>query len=104
MHTGPKRHHSDNLKSQERQALASFSTRTDMIIKKADEGLATVLMSHDNYISKVMQYLKNEQHYRKLQEDPTELFSQQIKSFLQEMVNRHSIDKETFSGLLPQKI
>ena len=75
VHTGPKRHHSDNLMSQERQALASLSTRTDIIIKKADKGSATVVMSREDYVSKVMQHLNIEQHYKKLQEDPTELFS-----------------------------
>ena len=93
MHTRLKRHHSDNLTSQERQALASLSTRTDIIIKKADKGLATVVMSHEDYISKVMQHLNDEQHYKKLQEDPNELFSRHIKSFLQEMASLHSIDK-----------
>ena len=56
-----------------------------------------VVMSCEDYVTKVMKHLNNEEHYKKLQEDLTGLFSQHIKSYLLEMKSRHSIDEDTFS-------
>ena len=41
----PKRHH-DNLTKKERKALSFLIARTDIVIKKADKGLASVVMEH----------------------------------------------------------
>ena len=71
----PKKHH-DNLTSEERQALSSLRARTDIVIKKADKGSATVVMSREDYISKVMCHLDDREYYRKLNEDPTIIFLQ----------------------------
>ena len=61
-------------------------------------------MEHEDYISKVMSHLNNSEHYKKLDEDPTDIFVQDIKNVLSDMVNRHSIDEEIASGLLPDGI
>ena len=55
-------------------------------------------------MTKVMEHLNNEEHYKKLQEDPTGLMSQQIESYLFEMKGPHFIDKATFFSLLLQNI
>ena len=41
----PRKPRCDKLMKEERQALVSLRTRTDIVIKKADEGSATVVMS-----------------------------------------------------------
>ena len=53
----------------------------DIVIKKADEGSAVVLMPQEDYISKAMQHLDNDQEYRRLDEDHTEEFANEISSF-----------------------
>ena len=94
-------HH--NLTKDQRKALVSLRSRTDIVIKKADKGSATVVMSRENYIAKVMQHLNDHQHYEKLSGDPTALFEREIKHFLEDMESRLSIDKSTMASLIPQK-
>ena len=44
-----------------------------------------VVMSKDDYITRVMHHLDNTQFYKKLADDPTERFSEEITSLLEEM-------------------
>ena len=67
--------HYDNLKKEERQALRSLMTRTDIVIRKADMGSATVIMSREDYINNVRCHLDNRDHYLKLGDDSTQNFS-----------------------------
>ena len=92
--------HYDNLMKEERQALSSLRAKTDIVIKKADKGSATVVMSREDYIFKFMCPLDDREHYRKLNEDPTIIFLQEIETYLSEMVSRHSIDEETARSLI----
>ena len=54
----------------------------------------------EQYVAEVMKHLRNQLHYEKLPGDPTELFFKEIKALLEDMVSRHSIDKETMASLL----
>ena len=54
-------------------------TRTDIVIKMADKGSATVIMSLQGYINKVQSHLDGRDHYLKLDNDPNQRFSQEIK-------------------------
>ena len=90
----------DSLTRPERQAMSSLRTRNDIIIKRAEKGSATVVMSKEDYMTKVMQYLNNEQHHHKLDEDPTEQYAQEI-TFLTNMVNCQVIDKDGYNYLHP---
>ena len=98
----PKKHH-DNLTREERQALSSLRAGTDIVIKKADKGSATVVMPREDYISKVICHLGDRERYRKLNEDPTIIFLQEIETYLSEMVSRHSINEETDRSLIPDE-
>ena len=81
--------------------MSSLRTQNDIIVKQADKGSASVVMLKEDYMTKVMQHLNNEQHYRKLDEDPTEQYSQEITTFLRDMVNRQVIDKDGYNYLCP---
>ena len=83
----------DNLTRPERKAMSSLRTRNDIIVKRADKGSATVVMSKEDYMTKVMQHLNNEQHYRELNEDPTDQYTQEITTSLTDMVNHQVIIK-----------
>ena len=61
-------------------------------------------MSREDYIVKVMQHLDNREHYEKLNDDPTERYTDEIKNFLMEMVRRCSIDKDTMSCVMPNEV
>ena len=47
---GPKYHPDDNLTSQERKALLSLRSRSNLIIKPVDKGSATVVMLRQDYL------------------------------------------------------
>ena len=91
----------DNLTRPQRKAMSSFRTQNDIMIKQADKGSATVVTLKEDYMTKVMQHLNNEQHNRKLDEDPTEQYAQEITTFLTNMVNRQFIDKDGYNYLRP---
>ena len=90
----------DNLTKDEQLALRTLIQRTDIIIKQADKGSATVVMSREDYVSKAMDHLDNTDYYQKLGEDPTKMFSEEVEQFLKGMVDRCSIDKITMQSLL----
>ena len=65
-----------------------------MVIKKVDKGSVTVVMEREDYISKSMSLLNNREHYRQLDEDPTDILVQDIKNVLSNMVNSRFINEE----------
>ena len=101
---GPRHRSRDNISSQERKALSTLRSRTDIVIKPADKGSATVVMSLEDYLTKVMCHLNNDQFYEKLQHDPTEQFSDDITSLLADMFSRRVIDKHTLEFLRPRDV
>ena len=90
---GPSNHLHDNLTSQERKALLSLRSRTD-IIKPAEKGSATVVIARQDYLAKVMSHLEKKNFYRKLDEDPMERFAKEVMSFLQNTTNKQTINQE----------
>ena len=99
----PRNHPHKNLTSWERKALLLLRTPTDITIKPANKGSATVVMSRWDYLVKVMSHLENENFYRRLDEDPTERFAEKITSELYNMTDKHVNNKGIFNYLQPQK-
>ena len=93
---GPTHRSNDNISSDERKALSSLRRRTDIVIKIADKGSATVVMFKDDYLTRVMHHLHNTQLYKKLADDPTECFSVELTSFLEEIKEQRVLEKETY--------
>ena len=57
-----------------------------------------------DYVKEVTEHLQTKQYYEKFTEDPTELFSSEIKHVLENnMVCHQSIDEVKKAGLLPNK-
>ena len=73
------------------------------MIKPADKGSATVIMSKDDYLTKVMSHLNVANFYEKLNDDPTECYSEEITPFLVDFNNREIIDKDAFNYLRPKQ-
>ena len=70
----------DNLSPLERQALKYLQRRRDIVIKPADKGSAVVVLRKEDYINEADRQLRNEDHYRKLENNPTALYTTEIKS------------------------
>ena len=99
---GPPRRSTDNITTLERKALSSLRKRSDIVVKPADKGSATVIMSTEDYLTRVMNHLNNSQFYEKLSEDPTERFSKEVTNYLSGMFERNVLDRNTFQFLLPK--
>ena len=85
-------------------SLYSLRTRADIVIKKADTGSATVVMSREDYVSEVIRHLDNGDHYHKLDDEPTGCFGNEIQSRLPGMVSHHAIERETMMCLLSKDV
>ena len=92
------------ISSNEQKALSSLRRRTDVVIKPDDKGSATVVMSKDDYLTRVMHHLDNIQLYEKWTDNPTEHFSEEITSLLEKMKEKRVLEKETFCFLQPQNV
>lgn len=65
----PKKKH--NLTKGQFIALRQLKNNNDIIIKPADKGSGTVIMSRNHYIDKCLQQLNDDNFYKKLSTDPT---------------------------------
>lgn len=68
-----KKHRSNrhNLSLRERNIKKSLSSRTDVVIKPADKGVAIVIMDSDDYIKDGLCQLNDSNFYEHLTCDPT---------------------------------
>ena len=82
----------ENMKEEKRD-LGSLTTRTNMIIKKAAKGSATVIMSREDYIDKVRSHLNSMVHHSKLDDYATQGFSCETKQLLMAMAKHYSYKK-----------
>ena len=99
-----KRRIKDNLTREERATLKSLRCRVlagEIVIKPADKGSATVVMSQEDYVTEAMRQLNREDHYLRLDKNPTTQFADEISKLLIDMKNRNSIDQETKDYLTP---
>ena len=85
----------DNLTTEERLALQKLRARTDIIIKPADKGSTTVVMSKEASIREAERQLENETYYHQLDTDPTSIHAAEISSFIQTMAEKELIPKDT---------
>ena len=91
----------DNMPRDERQALKTLKSRTDIIIKPADKGSAVVVMDRQKYIDGVMKHLDNRTNYDILDSDPTANFSKQIQTTLTNMHSRDVLTNKALAFLSP---
>lgn len=73
----------------------------DIVIKPADKGSATVVMSKEMYMTEAHRELSDHRYYRKLSEDPTEVHASRVEELLEEMLDDKAIDKNTKEYLTP---
>lgn len=92
----------DNLTPSERGALTQLRTRTDIVIKPADKGSATVVMSRETYTAEAYRWLTDHRHYLKLDVDPTEGHAERVKALILEMHENRFLTKNSAKYLTPE--
>ena len=66
-------HNNQNLKRSEWEAVKSLKDDNSIIIKQADKGGASIIMSKENYKSMVERILNDEAYYTKLKTNPEKI-------------------------------
>ena len=85
----------NNLSENDEAAIYYFTKREDIVITKADEGGATVIMGVEEYIRKSNQQLKDEKFYKKLNEDPTRKDSDTINNTIESFKKQEPLSTST---------
>jgi hypothetical protein len=96
----PVTNNKQNLSFPERQAINKLRKNQNIIIKPADKGSATVIMSRENYIREAARQLTNTRHYRKLD---NLIWPQNRHNFIEILNSLHTdkyIDKKQLKYLL----
>lgn len=91
----------DNITLEERSTITKLCNHNDIIIKPADKGSATEILSKEAYVAEAFKQLSNTTYYKKLDTDPTNQCASNIFDFVQMMSNNHFINEETRKYLTP---
>ena len=86
-------HNNQNLKQSEWEAVKSLKDDNSIIIKQADKGGASVIMSKENCKSMVERILNDEVYYTKLKANPEKDLQMKYKRFLKNYKS-HMTEKE----------
>ena len=89
--------HNDNLTREERQALRSLRSNTDIIIKPADKGSAVVILDKTSYIQEGARQLGDDSAYKPIRSDPTLKHTTTVQKTIQQL----DIDEEIIPTLSP---
>lgn len=89
----------DNLTKAEREALAALRDRSDIIIKPADKGSATVVMDTQAYLQEAYRQLNNDRYYRRLPSLLLPKNCETINGILSDMLQAKAISEDQFSYL-----
>ena len=81
--------------------MKSLRDNPEIIIKPADNGSATVIMSKDSYITEVNRQLGNPMHYTRLEEPVYPKASRKITVILQQLRNSGYITRKQLDYLTP---
>jgi hypothetical protein len=85
-----------NLSKTERNAVESLSKNEQIVVKKADEGGATVVWSKEKYVTEAYRQLDNDEFYQSLTFNPTEDLKTELKGILTEAKENGYISDNEF--------
>ena len=95
----PVPYHKNNLKNGEIKALKNIRQNSDIIIKPADKGSATVIMDKQNYINEGYRQLGDERYYKKIE---TPIFPEtqlKVNEILLNLLTKKVISEKQFQYL-----
>ena len=90
-----------NLTDHQLNAIKSLRKNPEIIIKPADKGSATVVMSRESYIREAERQLGNEKHYTRLEEPVYPAAARKISRNLKRLVGSGYITEKQRSYLNP---
>ena len=88
-----------NLNSSENKCIKSLKSNTNLVIKQADKGGATVLINRQNYVAEAQRQLSDTKYYQKLREPIFQKNITKIKNILNNMLTQKFIDEDQFKFL-----
>jgi len=84
-------HHRNNLSAEETTSLSDLSTDSNIVIKPADKGGATVILNKTAYVQEAHRQLCNQKYYRKLDEPIYKTNISKINDILESMYSEKFI-------------
>ena len=88
-----------NLTRGEKTALFQLKKMEDIIIKQADKGRSVVIQSRDQYLAEGYKQLADTNFYKEIDLDLTAQRTQEINSFLLEMLQKEEINVSVYNYL-----
>lgn len=90
-----------NMTYSESRIISNLKSREDIIIKEADKGGSIVIWPTQKYKHEAYRQLNNPEHYRKLDNDPTEQYTLTITNTLRSLLADELITPSEFKFLKP---
>ena len=92
-------YHQNNLNDGEIKALKNIRRNSDIIIKPADKGSATVIMDRQNYINEGHRQLGDDRYYKKIQEPIFMETRLKVNEILLDLLDKKFISEKQFQYL-----
>ena len=89
----------NNLTKEQIEVIKELKSRDDVIITKADKGGAVVIMDVTSYIAEADRQLNNEEFYKKITHDPTQLHAERINNTIDQLKGEGLISEKVAKGL-----
>ena len=93
----------NNLTKGERKALKELANRNDIIIRKAENGVAIVTIAVEDYVKEAKHQLNNKDAYKKLQYNPTQTHTRLVNDTITRFKNDKVITENITKGLQVQQ-
>ena len=88
------------MSKKEEDALQNLCKRDDIIIAKADERGAAVIVDVDDYIQEANRQLDNKEFYKKLTIDTTKIIRIKVNRTINELKSSHLLKEKNANDLL----
>ena len=94
-------YHQNNLNDGEIRALKNIRRNSDIIIKPADKGSATVIMDKQNYINEGYRQLGDSRYYEKIEKPIYSETSVKVNEILLDLFDKKYISEKQYNYLKP---
>ena len=92
-------YHKNNLSEGEILALKSIRQNSDIILKPADKGSATVIMDKEKYINEGYRQLNDDRYYKKIENPIFPETAVKVDDILWEIVQKRGLDNKQYQYL-----
>ena len=92
-----------NLSRSERKAITELKCNTDIVIKPADKGGATVILNRTDYIAEATKQLQDQKYYKELTVDLTEEHNRIVVDYITKLCEEGEIHGDTLDYLTISK-